>query len=140
MNGAGDEIRTRDINLGKVALYQLSYSRLKRNLHCALNASNLSNPWYQESGEATRVACGEKGAYPSRRSSRRSGFGWISRGRCREPPARKTSIDLSSDKPVIFCPARYTPKAFHHILFNPHHLNAAFQTARAGARVAGQYL
>ena len=26
-NGAGDEIRTRDINLGKVALYQLSYSR-----------------------------------------------------------------------------------------------------------------
>ncbi len=27
-DGAGDEIRTRDINLGKVALYQLSYSRL----------------------------------------------------------------------------------------------------------------
>jgi hypothetical protein len=27
--GAGDGIRTRDINLGKVALYQLSYSRLK---------------------------------------------------------------------------------------------------------------
>ena len=26
-NGAGDGIRTRDINLGKVALYQLSYSR-----------------------------------------------------------------------------------------------------------------
>jgi hypothetical protein len=43
MTGAGDGIRTRDIDLGKVALYQLSYSRLKRNLHCALNASNLSN-------------------------------------------------------------------------------------------------
>jgi hypothetical protein len=28
MNGAGDGIRTRDIDLGKVALYQLSYSRL----------------------------------------------------------------------------------------------------------------
>ncbi len=28
LNGAGDGIRTRDINLGKVALYQLSYSRL----------------------------------------------------------------------------------------------------------------
>ncbi len=28
-DGAGDEIRTRDINLGKVALYQLSYSRSK---------------------------------------------------------------------------------------------------------------
>ncbi len=26
-NGAGDGTRTRDINLGKVALYQLSYSR-----------------------------------------------------------------------------------------------------------------
>jgi hypothetical protein len=28
-DGAGDGIRTRDINLGKVALYQLSYSRLR---------------------------------------------------------------------------------------------------------------
>jgi hypothetical protein len=27
MAGAGDETRTRDINLGKVALYQLSYTR-----------------------------------------------------------------------------------------------------------------
>src|ERR1700693_1086786 len=27
-DGAGDGIRTRDINLGKVALYQLSYSRI----------------------------------------------------------------------------------------------------------------
>ena len=27
LNGAGDRIRTGDINLGKVALYQLSYSR-----------------------------------------------------------------------------------------------------------------
>ena len=27
--GAGDGVRTRDINLGKVALYQLSYSRLE---------------------------------------------------------------------------------------------------------------
>ena len=28
MFGAGNEIRTRDPNLGKVVLYQLSYSRL----------------------------------------------------------------------------------------------------------------
>ena len=28
--GAGNEARTRDLNLGKVALYQLSYSRVKR--------------------------------------------------------------------------------------------------------------
>ena len=27
MSGAGNEVRTRDLNLGKVALYQLSYSR-----------------------------------------------------------------------------------------------------------------
>jgi hypothetical protein len=27
-NGAGDRIRTGDIDLGKVALYQLSYSRV----------------------------------------------------------------------------------------------------------------
>jgi hypothetical protein len=27
MTGAGNEARTRDLNLGKVALYQLSYSR-----------------------------------------------------------------------------------------------------------------
>ena len=27
-NGAGNEARTRDLNLGKVTLYQLSYSRV----------------------------------------------------------------------------------------------------------------
>ena len=32
-DGAGDESRTRDLNLGKVALYQLSYSRVKRSAH-----------------------------------------------------------------------------------------------------------
>ncbi len=31
MFGAGNEARTRDLNLGKVALYQLSYSRMKLN-------------------------------------------------------------------------------------------------------------
>jgi hypothetical protein len=35
MYGAGDEARTRDLNLGKVALYQLSYSRIAL-LHNAL--------------------------------------------------------------------------------------------------------
>ena len=30
--GAGNEARTRDLNLGKVALYQLSYSRVKESL------------------------------------------------------------------------------------------------------------
>ncbi len=27
-NGAGDGVRTRDLHLGKVSLYQLSYSRI----------------------------------------------------------------------------------------------------------------
>ena len=31
-SGAGNESRTRDLNLGKVALYQLSYSRGGREL------------------------------------------------------------------------------------------------------------
>ena len=31
-NGASEEIRTLDINLGKVALYQLSYTRIQRDL------------------------------------------------------------------------------------------------------------
>ena len=31
MVGAGDGIRTRDLHLGKVMLYQLSYSRSTRN-------------------------------------------------------------------------------------------------------------
>ena len=30
MSGAGEESRTLDLNLGKVALYQLSYSRVVR--------------------------------------------------------------------------------------------------------------
>jgi hypothetical protein len=32
--GAGNEARTRDLNLGKVALYQLSYSRTKQTRNC----------------------------------------------------------------------------------------------------------
>ena len=32
--GAGNEIRTRDPNLGKVVLYQLSYSRINQAGYC----------------------------------------------------------------------------------------------------------
>ena len=49
-DGAGDRIRTGDINLGKVALYQLSYSRLpglshsrKGPLGCQLMQSSCLN-------------------------------------------------------------------------------------------------
>ena len=40
--GAGDESRTRDLNLGKVALYQLSYSRVQlSNFYC--RSADLTN-------------------------------------------------------------------------------------------------
>ncbi len=39
--GAGKEARTPDLNLGKVALYQLSYSRVRlRILSCAFGLSS----------------------------------------------------------------------------------------------------
>ncbi len=45
LSGAGDESRTRDLNLGKVALYQLSYSRmcpasaaLRRTTRCQIKS------------------------------------------------------------------------------------------------------
>jgi hypothetical protein len=41
-NGAGDGIRTRDIDLGKVALYQLSYSRAGRSLPFCMARRRLS--------------------------------------------------------------------------------------------------
>jgi hypothetical protein len=59
-DGAGDEIRTRDINLGKVALYQLSYSRLNNaNYYFAQAAPDLSNQF----GE-TSLASGNVQFYP----------------------------------------------------------------------------
>ena len=49
--GAGDGIRTRDIDLGKVALYQLSYSRSIRELHCLPWKARLSNGGYANAPE-----------------------------------------------------------------------------------------
>ena len=43
-NGAGDGIRTRDINLGKVALYQLSYSRDADSFQYGARRLDLSIP------------------------------------------------------------------------------------------------
>ncbi len=37
-DGAGDESRTRDLNLGKVALYQLSYSRGEEDANHTVSA------------------------------------------------------------------------------------------------------
>ena len=39
-NGAGNEARTRDLHLGKVALYQLSYSRISRKKWRPIGGSN----------------------------------------------------------------------------------------------------
>ena len=41
--GAGNESRTRDLNLGKVALYQLSYSRVKLGVLLALQIDGAGN-------------------------------------------------------------------------------------------------
>src|SRR4029079_18278786 len=57
--GADDETRTRDIDLGKVALYQLSYMRVA-------------------SGPAWRIV-------PERRRAVRSARGWAAWARCRRP-------------------------------------------------------
>ncbi len=44
--GAGNEARTRDLNLGKVALYQLSYSR---HAGCPGTMNTLATPAKKES-------------------------------------------------------------------------------------------
>ena len=40
--GAGNEARTRDLNLGKVALYQLSYSRVEVNAHSSVQTFSVN--------------------------------------------------------------------------------------------------
>ena len=42
--GAGDESRTRDLNLGKVALYQLSYSRSEEDANSTESESLVKHP------------------------------------------------------------------------------------------------
>jgi hypothetical protein len=56
-NGAGNEIRTRDLNLGKVALYQLSYSRL--------NLIYLSPPGFWLSPPGSGLAHMARGTEPA---------------------------------------------------------------------------
>ena len=61
-NGAGDRIRTGDIDLGKVALYQLSYSRASDTSIVALPAC-----------ECVKAAC-DCSSLPSRRTLRQLAF------------------------------------------------------------------
>jgi hypothetical protein len=60
--GAGKESRTPDLNLGKVALYQLSYSRVGRELYHRLR-----------SAEAANRSCYRSGAHRSRCATRVTG-------------------------------------------------------------------
>ena len=48
-NGAGDEIRTRDLNLGKVSLYQLSHSRMPLDLiyHAKITIANRIRQFFE---------------------------------------------------------------------------------------------
>ena len=47
--GAGDEVRTRDLDLGKVALYQLSYSRRRfRTSFVVLNGATKVRGFFEE--------------------------------------------------------------------------------------------
>src|SRR5260364_293468 len=51
-SGAGNEARTRDLNLGKVALYRLSYSR---PLICANNLFTIFNALRTDNGGGART-------------------------------------------------------------------------------------
>ncbi len=51
--GAGDESRTRDLNLGKVALYQLSYSRTRPRSIAKLFIADRSSEARRASGRST---------------------------------------------------------------------------------------
>src|SRR5690606_22094379 len=46
--GAGDEARTRDLNLGKVALYQLSYSRTAAACSAVNRLPQTASPHYMQ--------------------------------------------------------------------------------------------
>ena len=45
-NGAGDEIRTRDVHLGKGVLYQLSYARINEGGDSYGGALPLTRPYF----------------------------------------------------------------------------------------------
>jgi hypothetical protein len=54
--GAGNEARTRDLNLGKVALYQLSYSRPEQTRNCRAERPGVKNNRPSHPGEEQAVS------------------------------------------------------------------------------------
>ena len=65
MNGAGDEIRTRDIYLGKVVLYQLSYSR-NRKTPALTDFSGTLRSEYHRRCRVSRPCSAWRGVVPRR--------------------------------------------------------------------------
>ena len=53
--GAGNEIRTRDPDLGKVVLYQLSYSRIPVQSFCESGPSQKWSAFYKNPGNAQHL-------------------------------------------------------------------------------------
>ena len=54
---ADNETRTRDLNLGKVALYQLSYVRLHFGRFTGLKCEWNSSTWLRRAPKSPPVAC-----------------------------------------------------------------------------------
>jgi hypothetical protein len=54
--GAGDEVRTRDLQLGRLELYQLSYSRPKPSISPAAPSSTPGGTLYHLNTSAARSA------------------------------------------------------------------------------------
>ena len=52
-NGAGDEIRTHDLHLGKVALYQLSYARSIMSIESFRRSGTIVNRFLENNSEPT---------------------------------------------------------------------------------------
>src|SRR5580692_8785870 len=67
-HGAGNEARTRDLNLGKVALYQLSYSRPKQTRNCRAEPPRVKKQTVKNAAKAlncpTISADGGPGMFP----------------------------------------------------------------------------
>jgi hypothetical protein len=65
--GAGNETRTRDLNLGKVALYQLSYSRPKQTRNCRAEPPGVKKKSDKNAAKALNGPAISLGGRPGRR-------------------------------------------------------------------------
>ena len=70
--GAGDETRTRDSDLGKVVLYQLSYSRSASRILASLFRSS----WHI--GQMTPINSAIRDAVTLTRAASKTSTGWVS--------------------------------------------------------------